>query len=98
MKVGVLGFGYAGFDSFKEQLDRTGHYTVNLGDNAQTIAARALLLKLGVRAEDIITVDRDTLPSYDGEPVALIMNGVFLRKEEVYWLASWVGLKADGRT
>ena len=30
--------------------------------------------------------------------VMLIMNGVFLRKEEVYWLASWVGLKADGRT
>jgi hypothetical protein len=80
MKIGVLGFSYAGSAGFARHIEQSGFYTVNLGDNAQTIAARQLLLSLGVAADDIIDVDRDTLPDYAGEPVALIMNGVFLER------------------
>lgn len=77
MKVGVLTFSYATFDHFEESLARTGAYSINLGDNAQTIAARQLLLRLGACADDIIEVDRDTLSSYSGPPVQLLMNAVF---------------------
>ncbi|CAN5376591.1 hypothetical protein BH10PSE1_BH10PSE1_11220 [soil metagenome] len=78
MNVAALGFGYAGFDHFEEALERTGFYTSNLGDNAQTIAARKLFERLGFPASRIGTVDRDTLPAYSGPPTALLMNGVFL--------------------
>ncbi|MFW2830580.1 hypothetical protein [Sphingomonas sp. ID0503] len=77
MKAGVLTFSYAGTAGFARQIEREGHFTANLGDNAQTIAARALLKRLGVAEDDIVGVDRDTLADYDGEPVALITNGVF---------------------
>ena len=78
MKFGVLGFSYAGFEHFSRALEDTGHYTANLGDNAQTIASRHVYRTLGVRDEDIILIDRDTLTQYAGPPAHLIMNGVFL--------------------
>jgi hypothetical protein len=77
MKVGVPGFSYAGFTHFDEQLNREGFYTSNLGDNAQTIAARRAWKKVGVPDKEIITIDRDALKSYVGEPVTFLMNAVF---------------------
>jgi hypothetical protein len=77
MKCGVLTFSYANFPKFKRSLEKVGHYTVNLGDNAQTIAARALFRGLGIDDRDIVDVDRDTIASYRGERVAVLMNAVF---------------------
>ena len=77
MKVGVLIFSYAGMEWFAQSLDQDGHISINLGDYMQTLAARNLFDNLGVDRSNVIAVDRDTLPSYDGEPVALIMNGCF---------------------
>lgn len=77
MKIGVVTFSYATFDHFDEMLARDGVYAVNLGDNAQTIAARRLLQRLGVASSDIVDIDRDTLPAYGGTPVTLLMNAVF---------------------
>ena len=77
MKLGILTFSYQGFSNFKTEFERTGSYSVNLGDNAQSIAAREILEELGEPPEDMIEIDRDTLPKYDGPPVILIMNGVF---------------------
>ncbi|TDR95323.1 polysaccharide pyruvyl transferase family protein [Enterovirga rhinocerotis] len=79
MKYGVLGFSYAGFSSFETKLQEVGSYSVNLGDNAQTIASRHVYRSLGVADEEVIEIDRDTLPDYSGPPATLIMNGVFRR-------------------
>lgn len=80
MKFGVLGFSYNGFDHFAKSLEDTGFYTSNLGDNAQTIASRHAWRSIGVLDEDMIKIDRDTLPAYSGPPAYLIMNGVFTHK------------------
>jgi Polysaccharide pyruvyl transferase len=80
MKFGVLGFSYAGFDHFARAIEHAGHYTANLGDNAQTIGARHIYRTLGVRDEDMILIDRDTLCDYAGPPAFLLMNGVFLER------------------
>lgn len=77
MTFGILEFSYAGATKSIDMVQRDGFYTANLGDNAQTIAARLLLERLGVPSAAILRVDRDSLPIYDGPPVALIMNGVF---------------------
>lgn len=79
MKFGVLGFRYNSpiFHHFGESLDREGFYTVNLGDNSQTIATRHIYKRLGVSDDDIIVVNRDTLREYDGEPCIVLMNAVF---------------------
>jgi len=77
MKIGVLTFGYANFPYGQQLMAQQGHYTVNLGDNAQTIAARSLLARLGATAEDVVSIDRDRLGEYDGPPVAVLMNAAF---------------------
>lgn len=77
MKFGILTFSYANFAHFGQALARAGHYTVNLGDNAQSIATRALYRRLGIADADIVDIDRDTLPTYAGEEVAVLMNAVF---------------------
>lgn len=77
MKFGAPIFGYDHFLGFRDELRRDGFYTVNLGDNVQSIAVRRALTTLGVAASDIISVDRDSLRDYAGEPVRLVMNGVF---------------------
>jgi hypothetical protein len=74
---GVLTFSYSGYDHFGHAVQASGFYTSNLGDNAQTIAARQLFEGLGVAPSDIASIDRDTLATYDGPPVRLLMNGVF---------------------
>lgn len=77
MKIGVTTFGYENFAVFREQLSSQGYYAANLGDNMQSIAARRLLARLGVPDADVVPVNRDTLASYAGPDIALIMNGVF---------------------
>jgi hypothetical protein len=79
VKIGVPGFGYEHFDHFTREVAEQGFFTANLGDNIQTIALRRLLQRLGVPASRVIEVNRDTLAQYDGEPVALILNGAFMR-------------------
>ena len=78
MKVGVPTFGYQHFAPFVSQHAENGFFTANIGDNMQSIAVRLLLQRLGVPAEDIVSVNRDTLRDYAGPPVAVVMNGVFL--------------------
>lgn len=77
MKIGVPVFGYGGFKKFAAQFVAHGHFTVNLGDNMQSIAIRMLLSRLGIADEDTVSIDRDDMGAYAGPPVALIMNGVF---------------------
>jgi hypothetical protein len=78
MKFGILTFGYNNFSWFEDHLRRFGHYTINLGDNAQSIAIRHVYRTLGIPDDETVLINRDALPSYDGERAILIMNGVFL--------------------
>ena len=75
-KYGVITFSYDGFDHFGKDLARHGHFTANLGDSAQSFAARALFKRLG-HCGNVVSVDRDTLVNYEGPPVSLLMNAVF---------------------
>jgi hypothetical protein len=77
MKFGALGFSYNNFDPFGERLRQFGYYTINLGDNTQTIATRHVYRELGIPDSEVVVVDRDTLSTYDGEDVMLIMNAAF---------------------
>lgn len=78
-KYGVLGFRYNSehFIPLKSELERNGVYTVNAGDNMQTIAARSLYRTIGIQDDQITTINRDDLPNYSGNTVVLIMNGCF---------------------
>lgn len=77
MKVGVPVFGYQHFTTLERQVLEQGYFSANLGDNMQSIAVRLLLQRLGVGNEDIVSINRDTLATYDGPPAALVMNGAF---------------------
>lgn len=77
MRFGVLGFSYATFPHFQTQLSEKGEFTVNLGDNAQTLAARELLIRCGADPDQIQRVDRDSLTTYAGPEIHLLMNGAF---------------------
>ena len=77
MRFGVLDFSYATFEPFAKAMRVAGAYSVNLGDYAQTIAARHAYAQLGVPAEHVVPIDRDTLNHYRGEPTVLLMNGHF---------------------
>ncbi|MFO0876913.1 MAG: polysaccharide pyruvyl transferase family protein [Gemmataceae bacterium] len=80
MRFGVITFSYSGshFAPFPTSLERSGYYSVNLGDNAQTIASRLALTQQGISPDSILVLDRDSLARYNREPVAVVMNGVFL--------------------
>lgn len=58
MKFGVLGFGYDRYELFAQQLERKGYYTVNLGDNTQSIAMRYVYRQAGISDEEMILVNR----------------------------------------
>lgn len=77
MKIGILRFSYHGFAHFAQSLAVAGVFDANVGDNVQSLAVRRLLHSLGVPEAEILPVDRDTLRSYDGPPVRLVMNGCF---------------------
>lgn len=79
MKFGILTFGYNSFTYFNESLKKNGYYDTNLGDNAQSIAVRNIYRQMGISDDDMVPINRDLLPYYDGEDVALIMNGVFFK-------------------
>lgn len=79
MKFGVLTFGYDSFTNFPDQLASQGFYETNLGDNAQSIAIRNIYRHYGILDDQMVEINRDSLPHYDGEPVILLMNGVFYR-------------------
>ncbi len=54
----------------------TTKHTYNIGDDIQSLAAIHVLKKFGII--DYITIDREALNVYDGEPVTLIMNGWYM--------------------
>lgn len=55
----------------------TGMYSTNLGDYMQTLGVRSAYRRLGIPDEETVAIDRDTLSTYDGEPVVLPMNACF---------------------
>jgi hypothetical protein len=77
MKYGYLEFRYNNRRSFEALLGEESDVTINIGDNIQSLAIRALLNRLGIGNPDIVGINRDDLASYDGEPVMLVMNGCF---------------------
>ena len=77
MKYGVLVFSYSHSRAFSDDLQKHGHISINLGDNMRTIAVRNLYRQLGIADDQVVSVDRDTLASCDGEPLALVMNACF---------------------
>lgn len=78
-KIGVLGFDYENFHQFKRRVDENGFFTSNLGDNIQTVATKLLLKKIGINDEKIVTINRDSISSYNGEKIKLITNGVLYK-------------------
>jgi hypothetical protein len=78
MKVGILEFRYGHSANFAKRLRKNGSYTINLGDWIQSLAVQRLVESLGQSTADILRVDRDSLPTYQGPPLRLIMNACFL--------------------
>lgn len=76
-KIGILEFRYGHMEKFAQRLRRKGSYTINLGDWIQSLAVQRLVESLGSAGGEIIKVDRDSLPAYQGPPVKLIMNACF---------------------
>ena len=77
-KTGILEFRYGHSESFAKRLRRKGSYTINLGDWIQSLAVQLLVESLGPAGGEIVKIDRDSLPTYQGPPVRLIMNACFL--------------------
>jgi hypothetical protein len=77
-KIGILEFRYGNSKRFEQRLKSTGTYTINTGDWIQTLAVQTLLESIGVARADMVRIDRDTLPAYDGPAVRLVMNACFL--------------------
>ena len=76
-KFGVLHYSYAGLQD--QVVAKVGHASVNLGDYMQTLAVRGLYRRMGIADDDVVAIDRDTIQSYQGEPVILVMNACFFR-------------------
>ena len=49
----------------------------NLGDCVQNIAVERLYQKIGIHPNDLLQINRDELPSYDGEKCKLVMQSWF---------------------
>jgi hypothetical protein len=79
MLFGAIGFSYGNFAHTRKVFESKGKHSANLGDNMQSLAVRHLYGQLGIAADQIVRIDRDHLPSYDGPPVVLPMNAVFHR-------------------
>lgn len=77
MKTAVFEFRCGHSELFARRLRRRGSYTINLGDWIQSLAVQSLLERIGVASGEIVRIDRDALPVYQGEPVRLIMNACF---------------------
>lgn len=79
MKYGILKFSYDNATTFRDAFEKRGCYSVNLGDYMQTLAARNLYRGFGIAENEIVEIDRDSISSYRGDKVALLMNGVFFK-------------------
>jgi Polysaccharide pyruvyl transferase len=77
-KVGLLDFKYDCFGVFADRLRNDGMYTVNVGDNIQSIAVRSIFAQLDLDDDCIVNINRDDLPNYAGPSASLVTNGVFL--------------------
>lgn len=101
MLFGTIGFSYGNTAPSRQSFARTGLVSANLGDNIQTLAVRELYLRLGVPAEQITRIDRDSLTRYDGPPVVLPMNAVFHRGAlplSPKIIPLWIGFHANADT
>lgn len=49
----------------------------NLGDCIQNIAAEEIYHRAGIKPEDLLLINRDDLPEYDGPAAKLVMQGWF---------------------
>ena len=79
MKYGYIEFRYNDRKPFDAADKKPGGATINIGDNIQSLATRALFRRLNIAREDMVGVNRDDLPNYRGGPVKLLMNGCFYR-------------------
>jgi hypothetical protein len=77
MKYGYLEFRYNNRRGFKAGGGEPSDVTINIGDNIQSLAIRGLFNRLGIPDSDIVGINRDDLPNYNGESVMLLMNGCF---------------------
>lgn len=101
MLFGAMGFSYANFGHTRTVFDRKGTHSANLGDNMQSLAVRHLYRDLGIPEAQVVRIDRDHLPYYDGPPVVLPMNAVFPRailpvSDRV--IPVFIGFHASGET
>ena len=62
MKFGVLGFGYHNYNAFNDHMNRFGYWAVNLGETPQSIAIRHAYRKVGIADEQMLFINRNTLP------------------------------------
>lgn len=65
------------FGTLKYQYIYKPHNGANYGDNIQTFAVEMLLKKIGIKEENIVRVNRDTLAFYYDDNIVLITNGCF---------------------
>lgn len=77
MKIGIIDFSYKNFTMFSDSLANNGSFSVNLGDNCQSIAMRSLLASIGVDDCEIVELDRDDIATYAGEKIVVVLNAVF---------------------
>ncbi|MEQ1952673.1 polysaccharide pyruvyl transferase family protein [Mesorhizobium yinganensis] len=77
MKYAVLQFGYNGFASFERSFQSRKFYSVNIGDNMQTLAVRNVYDLIGIPREDVVPINRDDMASYTGDKAVLVTNGCF---------------------
>jgi hypothetical protein len=77
MKYGYLEFKYNHRNPIEFQEEEDSDETINIGDNIQSLAIRALFSRLGIPDHDVVGVNRDDIANYKGEPIKLMMNGCF---------------------
>lgn len=79
LRFGVLHFSYAN-STLVGEVARLGHASINLGDYMQTMAVRALYERAGIRLDQVVEIDRDSIASYDGGRVIVVMNACFFKR------------------
>lgn len=77
MKYGYLEFRYKNRAAVEHRDGIAADPTINIGDNIQSLAVRSICKRLGIDDSNLVGINRDDIPKYDGEPVKLLMNGCF---------------------
>ena len=80
MKYGYLEFRYGKRRDGQPGSTLPRDISINIGDNIQSIAVRNLFRRIGIADGQVIGIDRDSLATYAGEPVSLLMNGCFYQR------------------